>query len=409
MLPLYILQLGGTVIDVALLTTIYNIMLIPSSIFWGSITDRLSRRRLFFLISYLGIAAIFASMLLLPNIYWLAFLYGWLAFAVVANSAASNLLVMETTAKKSWVSSYARLSLTGNLGAIIGLVIGLFWSSVLPLREFLAICSASSLISLGLAFAFVREPELPLETIQLAFQPLGFFSRFSQTLATTLQGVMSRFVSPPSPREVVRIIRAARAGAIQGRALLFVSTFIFMIGSALLNTSYTPFLALNGVLDNEVFALQLVNSIIQTAVYRWMGIFTSRFGEVRVGSYAVAVRTAVYVLIAMSAVLFRGFPLFVFNTLMFALIGVVYALWNASTSGLLLNSLGPVRQGGMLGGYSALSSFGLVVGSFLSGYASFYLGYAATFVIAAILLLISFFVLEACFRGLGVVSRRTTR
>ncbi|MBI3023229.1 MAG: MFS transporter [Thaumarchaeota archaeon] len=68
MLSLYILQLGGTVIDVALLTTIYNVMLIPSSIFWGSITDRLSRRRLFFIISYVGIAVIFGLMLLLQNI-----------------------------------------------------------------------------------------------------------------------------------------------------------------------------------------------------------------------------------------------------------------------------------------------------------------------------------------------------
>lgn len=409
MLPLYILQLGGTVIDVALLTTIYNMMLIPSSIFWGSITDRLSRRRLFFIISYVGIAVIFGLMLLLQNIYWLAFLYGWLAYAVVANAAASNLLVMETTAKRSWVSSYAKLSLTGNLGAIIGLIIGLFWSSILPLRDFLAFCSLSSLVSLGLAFAFVREPELPLETIQLAFQPLGFFSRLSQTATSTLQGLTSRFTSPPSPREIVRIFRAARAGAIEGRTLLFISTFIFMIGSALLNTSYTPFLAVNGVLDNQVFALQLVNSVIQTGVYRWMGVFTSRFGEIRVGSYAVVVRSVVYALIAASAVLFQGFPLFLFSTVMFALIGVVFALWNASTSGLLLNSLGPARQGGMLGGYSALSSLGLVVGSFFSGYASFYLGYVATFLVAAVLLIISFFVLEAAFRGLGVVPGRTTR
>lgn len=409
MLPLYILQLGGSVIDVALLTTIYNVMLIPSSIFWGSITDRLSRRRLFFLISYVGIAAIFGFMLLLPDIYWLAFLYGWLAYAVVANAAASNLLVMETTAKRSWVSSYAKLSLTGNLGAIIGLTVGLFWSSIFPLREFLAFCSLSSLVSLGLTFAFVREPELPLETIQLAFQPLAFFSRFSQTLTSSLQGMVSRFGAPPSPRKIVRLIRAARAGAIPGRALLFVSTFIFMIGSALLNTSYTPFLALNGVLDNQVFALQLVNSVIQTAVYRWMGIFTSRFGEIRVGSYAVVIRAVVYALIAASGVLFRGFPLFIFSTVMFALIGVVFALWNASTSGLLLNSLGPTRQGGMLGGYSALSSLGLVVGSFFSGYASFYLGYVATFIVAAVLLIVSFFVLEAAFRGLGVVRGRTTR
>ncbi|MCS4539263.1 MAG: hypothetical protein HYU03_01035 [Thaumarchaeota archaeon] len=158
----------------------------------------------------------------------------------------------------------------------------------------------------------------------------------------------SRFTSPPSPREIVRIFRAARAGAIEGRTLLFISTFIFMIGSALLNTSYTPFLAVNGVLHNQVFALQLGNSVIQTGVYRWMGIFTSRFGEIRVGSYPV-VRSVVYALIAASAVLFQGLSLFLFSTVMFALIGVVFALWNASTSGLLLNSLGPARQAAFRG------------------------------------------------------------
>src|ERR1700683_4505869 len=93
MAPLYILHLGGSVIDIGLIATLYNLILIPASMFWGSLTDRLARRRLFFVSASTGTMVIFLIMSLLPSIAAFAVLYGLLALVIGANSTASNLLV----------------------------------------------------------------------------------------------------------------------------------------------------------------------------------------------------------------------------------------------------------------------------------------------------------------------------
>jgi MFS family permease len=398
MVPLYILSLGGTVVDVALITTAYNLVLIPSSIFWGVMTDRLARRRLFFIITCSGCTLIFLLMFLIPYLRALALLYAALGFVIGANSASTNLLVMETSEKKNWISSFSRLNLIANVGSIIGLAVGFVWTSALPLEAFLIFCAGSTGVAIALSYARIREPSVPLETKQLSLHHLGYISRIYHGMTVFVGHVV---LAPPTGKEVLRAIRATRAGAMTGRALLFLSTFLFTTASALLNTSFTPFLSESGVVDNEIFAVSLVNTLLQTGMYNYVGEFIERFGGMRLGSYAVLVRASLYMVFAGSALVFRGTPLFLVASLFYGLIGVVYAVWNSATSVTLMSNLGPVRQGNLLGGYAALGSLGTVVGSLFTGYISYYQGYSTTFTTAAAVMLCSFFVLEASLKSFG--------
>jgi len=145
----------------------------------------------------------------------------------------------------------------------------------------------------------------------------------------------------------------------------------------------------------------LVNTSLQTMHYPWMGWFIRRLGGVRVGPYAVLVRTAMYMTFAAAALLLHGTLLFVLCSGAFGLVGITYAFWNSSTSVTLFANLGPARQGNLLGGYAALGSLGTILGSLFTGYISYYEGYATTFTVAAAVMLCSFFVLEAALKGLG--------
>ena len=159
-------------------------------------------------------------------------------------------------------------------------------------------------------------------------------------------------------------------------------------------------------MDNEVFAISLINVVVQTAVYRWMGRLISRFGGIRVGPYAVLLRTLVYMVFAVAALTLRGTAMFVIASIFYALIGIAYALWNSSTSVTLLSNLGAGRQGNVLGGYAALGALGTVIGSLFTGYISYYQGYSTTFTVAAAVMLLSFFVLEAALKSMGYASRQ---
>jgi len=405
MAPLYILHLGGTVVDVGLIATLYNIALIPASVFWGYMTDRLARRRLFFLIASSGTVVVFLVMFLLPSIAAFASLYGALALVVGANSTAANLMVMETSEKKNWIASYGRLSLFANVGASLGLAVGSVWTALLPLDALFLFASGATALSVVLSFLLVPEPKLTLESSQLAAHPVGYASRVYHGMASAVQHFV---LAAPSPREVLRVLRASRGGALSGRALLFLSTFFFTTASSLMNTSFTPFLYEFGVTDSEVFALSLVNVVAQIAAYRGVGRLIQRFGGVKAGSYSIIARACFYMMVAFSALAFRGFDLFIAGTILFGIIGFGYAIWNSSTSVLLFSNMGGARQGNLLGGYAALSSLGTVVGAFLTGYISYYDGYATTFSIAAAVLLVSFFALEASLRRFGNTKREET-
>ena len=400
MVPLYILFLGGDVVQVALLTTLYNTVLIPSSIIWGRLTDRWARRRVFFVITCAGTTVVFAAMFLLPNLTALGFLYGLLGVVVSANAVATNLLVMETSEKKNWISAYSNLSLVSNLGSIIGVAVGFVWVTTLPLGPFLVFCAATTATAVVLSYLLIVEPALPLETGHISLTPgrlLHGVTFFAHHL------VVSRVMV----KDVLRVARATRAGAITGRVLLFFSTFLFTTSSAFLNTSFTPFLVASGVVDNEVFAISLINIIIQTFVYRWMGGFVKRFGGAKVGPYSVLLRTLLYMVFAGAALESHGTLLFILSSVVYAVTGVAFALWNSSTSVTLLSNLGHGRQGNLLGSYAALGALGTVAGSLFTGYISLYLGYSTTFTIAAAIMLGSFFVLEAALKNLGYTKRTT--
>jgi MFS family permease len=406
MVPLYILSLGGSVVDVALITTLYNAVLIPSSIFWGRMTDRLARRRVFFVITCAGCTVIFALMFLLPMLSALTVLYSALGFVIGANSASTNLLVMETSEKRNWISSFSRLNLIANVGSIIGLAIGFAWTSALPLGEFLIFCAGATGVSIVLSYLRISEPAVTLETTQLSFHPLGYFSRIYHGMTVFLDHLV---LSPPTSKDLLRSLRATRAGAMTGRALLFLSTFLFTTASALVNTSFTPFLSDSGVVDNEIFAVSLINIVLQTGVYRSVGAIITRFGGVRLGSYVVLVRASLYMVFAGSALVFRGTPLFLVSVVFYGLIGCVYAIWNSATSVTLMSNLGQARQGNVLGGYAALGALGTVAGSLFTGYISYYQGYSTTFTVAAAVMLVSFFVLEASLKSFGYAGRRERR
>lgn len=65
LIPLYILYLGGNVLDVGIAVTLFNIFEVPASLFWGNITDRLHKNKTLILLSILGIMPIFALLYLM--------------------------------------------------------------------------------------------------------------------------------------------------------------------------------------------------------------------------------------------------------------------------------------------------------------------------------------------------------
>ena len=69
--------------------------------------------------------------------------------------------------------------------------------------------------------------------------------------------------------------------------------------------------------------------------------------------------------------------------------GFAYSVYYTASNTMVFNSLHGGRQGSSLGVYSALVGIATMLGSLISGFTSFFLGYSITFLIAAMLLAVS--------------------
>ncbi len=405
LLPLFVRQLGGNVIDYSIMSTLYNISVTISQGLWGVATDRLARRRLFFVVAYVGMSVVFVSMYVFPTLLWLAIGYGVLGIVITANVTAASLLVMETSEKKSWVSLFSMLALVANLGAVIGLVGGILWSSFLPLNGFILFCAACEAFSILLTFRLVAEPEVPLEASQLTSNPITLFSRIYHATTDRLNLDTVATVTLQTPKRVLRILRSKGD---QGKKFLFLSSFVFMIANSLQGTPFTPFLLAYRVGDNEAFAVSLASVCVQMLAYQWMGQITKRLGVGRILAASIVSRAVLFVVTGLLALFLSGSGLFVAALAWNAFSGFSWATWNSTVNVVFFSSMGPEKRGGVLGGYSALNNFGAVIGALFSGYISYYIGYATDFGISGVLMVASFLLLRSSLRGAGVKNGLST-
>lgn len=388
--PLYILSLGGNVLQASILTGLMNLVIVPSVVLWGAVTDRITGLRVLFVVAYIGTAIVFLLMLSAPAIAWITVLTGCLGFVWVANTPAQNLLIMETNEKKNWFAMFATASFIANLGAIMGLLVGLVWTYVLPLRYFFLFCAAASALSAVLSSRLVVSAPMVLETKSIIYAPWYAWTKVQTTASLVARMAVlipSKLFSRASLSTAYKAMVMSSFGGIRR---LFISSFLFNFAANFYGASYVPFLSVSSVASSLIFGITVTNVAVQTFTYRyadtvkgWLG------GESRTGLVSTTIMWGGYVAIATSTFLVHSGLLFPVNLADNLVMGFGLAAWNAFNAGTVYSSLRPESQGGAIGLFSALNSFGVVLGAFLSGIASLYIGYSFTFAVASILMVVS--------------------
>lgn len=380
LLPLYIISIGGTVIDVGNIVSAYSLALIPSSILWGIVVDREGKRKPFVTYGYLGITILLVAGFFVTEIGALLLLYMCYAVVSTAASPAVSLLLIESSPKKKLSMTFATYSSLTLVGTAAGVIPGTFWTSFLPLRAYFLLCGGFSGISVILAAKYLVEPKFALERKVVALT--------QESLVAKLRTVSMIFITMPSLEDIKSFSKLMRSVLTRYLPLLYLSFFLFFTAANLFFTSYTPFLKSRQMDDSGVFIIFSILFILQAAIYPITGRACGRFGEARVALSALWLRTVGFLAgVAAVVLMLRNSALLIASVASIAMVGTAFAFYNTSSSVLLFRSLAAGKQGELLGVYSALSGIAAFVGAIVSGYLSFHFGYGATFVVAALLLL----------------------
>ncbi|MDG7042063.1 MAG: MFS transporter, partial [Nitrososphaerota archaeon] len=100
--PIYILHLGGNVVDVGIAVALYSIAYMPASIIGGKLADTLGKRRSLALLGLTFQAVSLVGMSLLRSIYSIEGFFTLYSFGYSITIPIVGLLVMETLPKEKW-------------------------------------------------------------------------------------------------------------------------------------------------------------------------------------------------------------------------------------------------------------------------------------------------------------------
>lgn len=269
--------------------------------------------------------------------------------------------------------------MVSSVGTTSGLLLGIAWSSFLPISLLVLPLSALSLTSAVLSVVMIREPAVPFEREFIALQ--------RRSLQQRLLAIPLIFLRIPSLVDFKSVFRGLRNTLTRQLPLLYLSIFVFYVASGLFNTSFIPSLRAAGLSASEVFLLIMVANFAQTASFYFAGPYVEKRDLRKAAVAGLLTRLACYAGIGVLVGFTRGLSYLGGTLVLYPIAGgLAYAIYYTSSNTMIFNTLGAKNQGSRLGVYSALVGVATMVGSFVSGYISFYFGFLATFVAAASLL-----------------------
>jgi MFS family permease len=387
LVQLLILNFNGTVVEVGLALTLFNAVSVPAALFWGFVTDRFQQRRPLIIASFLVTPMLLLLFLFAHTGYWISFLYALFSFATTASTTPLNLLVLETAWKPKWASAFAKFSMISSVGQTIGLLLGIIWSFYIPL-EFLVIpLAVSSLISAGMAAVLIKEPPIVFERQVLVMHKQSFFHRLRQSPYL--------FLKFPHLYDFKHLFRSLSHELIRHTALLYLAIFAFFLSAGIFNTSLVPALDSSGISNLLVFSVIMLGLVVQIISFRFAGPYTEKKSPVKSAIWGLMLRAVAYGALGVFAYFLTGFW-FLLPVLIFYPVasGIAYSIYYTASNTMVFNSLSPKRNGSSLGVYSALAGVATMIGSFFSGFLSFYGGFFTTFIISASCLVVSAWLLS---------------
>ena len=391
LVPLSILSLGGSVIDVGLASVAYNLALIPAPLIWGYICDVTGSRKKVMTFASVLLLAASLSMYLSDSIGTVVFAYAAIAHATGMITPSLNLLLIESIPKAEWDRGYTTLSWYSTVGSVTGLAAGMAWELFFPLNSFLIPCALFAVACVGLTIALTKDPVMTIERRTLLLNPQVFVSRLTQLPVL--------FVRLPRLADFRSLLRMTKEELTRDLPIIVMSSVLFSASLNVFFATYTPYLKVNRLTNWEVYLTSLYVGVMNGVASRF--VLGRLKGSVTpfIASGALAIRALGMLLAAVMAIFVFGQATLYTTLVTFTLLGLAYTIITVNLNSLFFRALPAGKQGGLLGVYSAFNGIALFLGSLASGYISFYLGYSMTFFVAAMLVFLSASVLQAHFGG----------
>jgi MFS family permease len=375
-IPLYVVSqaIGGSLVDLGIMTSAALFLSIPASFFWGYICDKTRRFKLYILLSFISATAILYLFTFATNVLTFIILYAVMSMLHVAHEAPKNVLIAEHYSREEWGKSYALYEGFTEIGWLIGLLVGLFAAAIaLSPNYILILCSGLNLAAFVLSIFLVADPVLIFERRLVSIEKkIDFTYRGVGTFSKLMDGVSIR---EKLKTESFPAFGAALALFSLASSLFFTPLPIFFVQELSFPTSM-------------VFMVYMLSSGGAVVGYFLAGRSAASSGAKAYMRRMVLFRSSLVFLLVIVVN-------FVFSTTLLAsvilfMLGFAYAFYYILTLSLSMELI-PAGRSGLFDG---LVGLGAASGSFLGPFLAETLGFLPQFLIASFVFLLAFLVLK---------------
>jgi MFS family permease len=383
LLPLYAHFLGGGAAAVGTISATGSLVGVAASLFWGNLSDRTRRRRVFVFLSFGGIGIVYSLVPLVGTVGGLVLVGSVASFFWMASSAVSVLLIMERFPESEWEHEISRLNAYSGLGWAAGQVLGAAWTGAFlgALGEGLGLktlgITAGLLGLAGAGLAYVLLPE-PVRRVQ---------RRDFRGLVVALGNFLNeRFRYGPvhlyyllRPAQIVRFLQGRTAFGPE-LVLLYYSTFLILGAFSIFFVPLPVFLRGKlGWPSPAVYGAYVIHTLSSVATYRWARGAIGRWGHRPVLGLGLLARSAAFALFPLAGTIlpvWAAAPLFLVT-------GATWAMFQLAATAMVSRLAPEGFKGQALGAYNALTGLGGALGAVIGGFIADSLGFQAAFLVAA--------------------------
>ncbi|WP_048149764.1 MFS transporter [Palaeococcus ferrophilus] len=248
-IPLYVLALGGSGADVGIANAVSGFASMVGSVFWGNLSDRLLRRRVFITLGFASVSAFLALFAITGSLTEFIVMNGIYAFFLATTTSIPVVLVLRSFRKREWNDGLGRFNEVGGWGWLLGLVIGLFMSAFLDIRAMFIVFAIINLPAAFLLARSVREAPVYVNRDSIKIKGHSAVQRIRQ--------LPSGILHLPSTPDTLRSF--------------YVASAMFWFSSGLFFSQAPVFLTLNGMEREAIYTMSIGNALVSTLLYRRVG------------------------------------------------------------------------------------------------------------------------------------------
>ncbi|MEM1625099.1 MAG: MFS transporter [Candidatus Nezhaarchaeales archaeon] len=370
LLPLYVVSIGGSLIDIGIMCMMGQLVTIPASMFWGYACDRARSYKLFILLSFLSLSIATYFLIMVTKVSHLIALYVLLSIFHSAHGPPRNALIAELYTYEEWKRSFAVFEEFAEVGRLIGLLAGAYISfSGASTTSLIILCGSLHIAAFLMSIVLIRDPILILERRLIAMKrAVDLVDRGTYAFCRALNG----FPSAYSLKEV-----DAKA--------FCVGLTLFQAASSMLFTPMPVFLLRELALEQGlVFTIYTLNSLGVVLGYLYL-IYRSDENAEKASLLKKVVLLRSATVFLMLIALSSTFNVAIITALL-TLLGYLYALFYACVLTISMELLPPKK----VGLTDAIMNLGSVCGAFIGPLIADKVGFNYMFLLSGLTFFASF-------------------